>query len=184
MKLCTIEGCGSRHYAHGLCNRHYMQVRRSNLIKVSKRKSPETRFWPRVQIGEINDCWPWTGGRFDNGYGAFAMKGRSNVRAHRYVYELTNGSIPPGMVVLHSCDNPPCCNPLHLAVGTQQDNVDDRNRKLRQARGEAAGSAKLTKEQVVVIRSDPREQRAIAADYGVCKSTIGYIKRRESWRTP
>lgn len=44
------------------------------------------------------------------------------------------------MHVLHSCDNPPCCNPAHLFLGTNADNTADRHAKGRDARGAAHGA--------------------------------------------
>jgi hypothetical protein len=128
----------------------------------------------------LRSCWPWLAGKFDNGYGAFDLNGK-NIKAHRFAYELTHERIPVGLDVLHSCDNRPCCNPHHLWVGTCGDNIKDRDSKFRQARGERIGAAKLTGDQIQAIRSDPREQCVIAKDYGVCKSTIGYVKRGQYW---
>lgn len=139
-----------------------------------------SKFWERIKKGAPDECWPWQGATFPSGYGVFTVK-RNAVRAHRIAYYLFKGEIPAGMAVCHHCDNKPCCNPRHLFGGTQLENVADRNRKGRTACGENAGRAKLTPSQVIAIRDDPREQREIAKDYGVCKSTIGYLKRGESW---
>lgn len=138
------------------------------------------RFWSKVAIGERNECWPWLAGKFDSGYGAFSLRPGKLVRAHRFAFTLYWGA--PVHNALHECDNKPCCNPWHLWDGTTMENVADRDAKGRQARGETSGTAKLTAAQVLIIRADPREQREIARDYGVCKSTIGYIKRLENWR--
>lgn len=89
-----------------------------------------TRFWTKVNVsGGPEACWPWIAGRFASGYGAF-KRGDKIVRAHRVAYELYRGPVADGMHVLHSCDNPVCCNPRHLRVGTHGDNMRD-----RQARG-------------------------------------------------
>ena len=93
------------------------------------------RLWGRVDTGgEADDCWEWTGARTALGYGR--IKGdRCTVQTHRLAYELTYGPIPDGLFVMHSCDNPPCCNPAHLAVGTNADNVHDSMRKGRARSG-------------------------------------------------
>src|SRR5256885_74384 len=99
-------------------------------------------FWNRKTISP-SGCWEWVGSKRELGYGQVRYKGRS-ARAHRIAWELTFGEIPDGRSVLHKCDNPPCINPDHLFLGTQQDNVDDMFRKGRQktpGNGKAKSSA-------------------------------------------
>jgi hypothetical protein len=79
------------------------------------------------------DCIVWTGERVGMGYGRVSYKGRRPL-AHRVAWELANGPIPDGLLVLHRCDNPPCCNANHLFLGTSKDNADDRDAKGRIAR--------------------------------------------------
>lgn len=111
------------------------------------------RFWSKVDRRGDDECWPWLASvrRKDEGYGAFYLNGRHQP-ASRVAYMLTYGDIPPGVVVCHRCDNPPCCNPAHLFLGTPQDNDADRVAKGRQARGSRNGYAKLTERQVWAIR--------------------------------
>ena len=97
-----------------------------------------TRFWAKVDLGhDADECWPWTASVFKNRgcYGKFQAgtnrETRKAVYAHRWAYEWSKGPIPPGMCVLHSCDNPPCCNPAHLSLGTRADNLADMCRKRR-----------------------------------------------------
>lgn len=71
-------------------------------------------------------CWDWLGQRSQEGYGRLG-----EVFAHRLAYEAFRGPIPPGMYVCHTCDNPPCCNPDHLFIGTNADNVRDSMSKGR-----------------------------------------------------
>lgn len=76
-------------------------------------------------------CWPWAGYRQREGYGLVRKKGQPAEAAHRVAYRLFVGPIPPGMVVMHRCDNPPCVRPDHLRVGTQAENLADMRAKGR-----------------------------------------------------
>ena len=80
-------------------------------------------FWSWVDKGDEDDCWEWKGGKTE-GYGQLNYHGVQS-RAHRIAWELKNGEIPDGMYICHSCDNPSCCNPNHLFMGTAKDNTDD-----------------------------------------------------------
>lgn len=82
------------------------------------------RFWNKVRIGGPNDCWEWLGSKTGRGYGKVKV-GNNSLSAHRVAYELTNGSITPGAWILHSCDNPACCNPRHLWSGSPSENTID-----------------------------------------------------------
>ena len=125
-------------------------------------KTIEERFWSKVnkQGGipshrpELGNCWEWTAGRFDVGYGAFANGGQ-NEGAHRFSFRLKNGKIKKGMYVLHKCDNMICVRPSHLFQGTDKDNADDREAKghTNKPKGELHPMAKLTEKQVLKIRA-------------------------------
>jgi hypothetical protein len=95
------------------------------------------RFWSKVRI--TPECWLWTARHTRKGYGMF-KQGSLDRLAHRVAWEEVNGPIPPGLCVLHKCDNPPCVRPDHLFLGTQADNIADRDAKGRQARGDRNGS--------------------------------------------
>lgn len=93
------------------------------------------RFWSKVQRGE--GCWEWQGScTGSNGYGQFWVTHTIVVRAHRFAYELTHGSIPKDAIICHRCDNPRCVRPDHLFSGTFADNTADMFRKGRAAIGE------------------------------------------------
>lgn len=81
------------------------------------------RFWAKIDTSG-SGCWEWQGYTNRDGYGSFTIGGKT-IRTHRAAYALVNGVIPQGLVVRHSCHNPACCNPDHLSVGTQRDNVRD-----------------------------------------------------------
>jgi hypothetical protein len=117
-------------------------------------------------------CWNWQRGRHERGYGLF-RENKKQIRVHRKSYELFKGPIPEGMMVCHHCDNPPCCNPDHLFVGTCTDNLRDCSSKGRKA----AVNRSLSNEQATAIKSDPRRNREIAKDYGILDQTVYAIKK-------
>lgn len=147
------------------------------------------RFWAKVdKSGGPDECWPWTGARFIYGYGHFGLVGRKSARANRVAYAITTGTDPGDFCVCHRCDNPPCCNPSHLFLGTMKENMHDRDRKgrLRVATGELHGASKLTNAQVKQIRElawAGQSNFQIAQEFGVCEHTIIGIKTGRSWRT-
>ncbi len=155
------------------------------------RKPPKTtktiaqRFWPKVDKRCPDECWPWTASVSPAGYGM--MSGERSVRrmpiyAHRVAWELHNGRIDNGLNVCHRCDNPPCCNPAHLFLGTKADNSRDRNAKGRQARGPKLWSAKLTETQIIEIRASSESQRILGQRYGVSGQHISGIRTKRFWR--
>lgn len=108
--------------------------------------------------------------------------------AHRISYEISAGKeIPPGVIIMHSCDNPQCVNPAHLSTGTSMDNCRDCIAKGRNAKGERNGRARLTEEQVSEIRglynkAAGRTLHYLAKAYHVGHVTIWNIVRQISWR--
>ncbi len=105
----------------------------------------------------------------------------THIKAHRLAWALHNGADPAGLVILHTCDNPPCVNPEHLVVGTNRDNQMDKVRKGRQSRRDHGhGAQKLISVQVEAIVADTRRQCVIAAEYGVSHQLVSRLKDR--WR--
>jgi hypothetical protein len=110
--------------------------------------------------------------------------------AHRVAYTLCYGPIPNGLQVCHRCDNPPCCNPYHLFLGTIADNMADKKRKGRARAGWISGerhwASKLTEDDVRAIRAALTDGTVtmvtLAAQYGVSAPTIFSIKHRRHWR--
>jgi len=109
---------------------------------------------------------------------------------HRLVYALAHGlsrADIEGLVVMHICDNPPCVNVEHLALGTHADNVADREAKGRgrRPRGVDHGHAKLTESQVAEIRTRYTAggvlQRVLAVEFGVKIVAVSNIVRRKTW---
>lgn len=108
---------------------------------------------------------------------------RKNTLLHRYIYRKFYGEIPEGLVVRHKCDNSKCCNPLHLELGTREDNNHDRVQRNRSAKGEHHGRAKLTEQKVLEIyNNDKLSVTALARKYNVPHSHIYKIKRKMIWK--
>lgn len=86
------------------------------------RPLPE-RFWSKVE--KTDACWLWRGGVKPNGYGRFVIGHSTQVYAHRFAWELTNGAVADGLFVCHHCDTPLCVRPDHLFLGTHTENMRD-----------------------------------------------------------
>jgi hypothetical protein len=138
----------------------------------------------------FSGCWIFTGAADDFGYGVVGTGGRGmpNDRAHRITYKHFHGEIPGGMFVCHECDVPSCCNPSHLFLGTNQDNVDDMVKKGRNSKpprnlhvaGSAHPGSKFTEAEVLDIREQNKmgvSMYSMAKKYGVSQSTMQRIVR-------
>lgn len=142
------------------------------------------KFWSSKT--ESNGCWEWTKYKNSKGYGSLTFRKRA-IRAHRLAWELTNGPIPEGVMVLHKCDNPSCINPDHLFLGTNDDNMKDCASKGRirnnSYRGEKSNLVKLTAEKVLEIKrlKGVKSQYEIARQFGVTQGCIGRIHRGLNW---
>ena len=146
-------------------------------------KSDQDYILARVKVTPYG-CWEWFRCRCKKGYGQISRGGKL-FRAHRVAWSAWNGPVPKGLGVLHSCDNPPCCNPEHLRPGTQLDNMRDRALRGRTARGERHGRARYTSAQVLEVKRLLEEgwlsQRRIAKALGVPYSFVLDIKYRNRW---
>lgn len=144
-------------------------------------KDPRLLFWKYVH--KTDGCWIWTGPRNSQGYGML-NSGKMKIFAHRFSWGIHNGPIPEGMCVLHHCDNPRCvrADRDHLFLGTRLINNSDMVLKRRHAFGSRHARAKLSEEDIPMIRKDSRPNTEIAKEYGVTKNVISDIKLRVTWR--
>lgn len=146
--------------------------------KINTPYTPES-FWDTVDTGG-SGCWEWSRFRNKAGYGYFKWKSKLTM-AHRVAYELAIGEIPDGMYVLHKCDNPPCCNPDHLWLGTKDDNNKDKKAKNR---GRSAPK-KLDAPRAALLKWDLVHGfgfRETARKFGVSLPTVLYICDGKAWR--
>ena len=149
--------------------------------------SIKDRFFASFITEPNSGCWLWTAS-FRGTYPELNYYGRA-VPAHQFSWELHNGPIPEGdgyhgTCVLHRCDTPPCVNPHHLFLGTQQANMVDCAKKGRHNKhaGEAHHKARLTADQVRKILASKGSSREVGNQYGVSKSTIKHIRSGRHWK--
>lgn len=160
---------------------------------MGKQMNMEQVFWSHV--AKSDDCWAWTASLNRKGYGQFefSVPSRRTIRAHRASWTIHFGEVPPGMWVLHKCDNPACVRPDHLFLGTNVDNVRDKINKGRQVKGIGHYCARFTEDQVRSIREEhirglsPGKMRVgsmryLAKKYGVGFSAIQSIINRRTWK--
>ncbi len=170
--------------------------------KATDPREIERRLLDRL-VRASSGCWIWTGSKNEKGYGKIGVWNANSDSAtytHRLSYTLFCGLIPDGMFVCHRCDNPACCNPVHLFIGTNEDNVRDMVSKERNSKGEShylrrnpdrilkgerIASAKLTERLVreIVRRSESGESQAdISRDTGMSRASVCLIVNRKVWR--
>jgi len=133
-----------------------------------------------------NGCWIWTANKSKRGYGLVTKDGTTKNVTRIILAAKLGRPLSPGLMALHSCDNPPCVNPEHLWEGSSLDNNRDMNAKGRGVYviGERHGLSKLTRNDVHQIRemlAKGTSQRKIAARFNVRQGTISYIKSGETW---
>jgi hypothetical protein len=153
---------------------------------VMARKKRNSGFWECMIVTE-SGCWEWQGYREPGGYGQIRINGKLH-KTHRLAFELTYGESP--LVVRHTCDNPPCCNPNHLLGGTHADNVADKIERGRgrcgNLRGEQIGNSKLTTEDVLSIRANYKTGnftlKELGEQHGVTYSMAWLIVHRKKWK--
>lgn len=149
------------------------------------RKEPrpiQESFWEKVDVRSKDECWEWLAAVTKDGYGSFKSK-----LAHRVAWELEKGEIPDGMLVCHTCDNPPCCNPSHLFLGTQRNNMDDMVQKGRSPNnsGSKNPKAKFIEQDILDIyrlHNSGMSAYRIAKNYSVSESNIHSIVKGKTWK--
>lgn len=145
------------------------------------------RFWKHVNIKSDNECWEWKGNINRSGYGQFTIR-HKNYRSHRIAYDLTYDTIPDGKQVLHHCDNRKCCNPNHLFLGTNQDNMMDAKikGKFLGRDGKNNSNSKFMDFEIMEIRnlymSGLYSYRNLSNIYKTSHSNICNIINKKSWK--
>lgn len=145
------------------------------------------------RVNKTDTCWLWTGCVNIHGYGKIGIPGLGQgvtTATHRLAWKLLRGPIPEGINVCHHCDNPPCCNPDHLFLGTQKDNLQDMGKKGRHPGpgffGETHNKAKLTEAKVIEIRRLHKEKKLLHSElaklFNISKPNVSHILSRRTWK--
>ena len=159
-----------------------------------RQKRNPKRFWAKVKKLGQNNCWIWLAATNGCGYGIFYANGR-NYQAHRFSMQLYLNRELKGSkqltkddeLVLHKCNDRSCVNPNHLYLGTQKDNIKDRDRQGRQSKGEHRYNHKLTTNAVKRIRKLYKKYGkhnlvVLAKEYHVHPSTISAVVKNKGWK--
>lgn len=177
------EGWGAKYCSTKCSLNDNRKIITSKVIAENKkRKRPlAERFWEKVEIGEIDECWEWQANKLPKGYGTFKDEMLKINLAHRMAYFLKNGDFDRNLVICHSCDNPPCVNPNHLFLGTQKDNLEDSVQKGRFPKGEKHHNSLISdekKEYILKMISEGKKLIEIANQLEIPYHTVTNIKYR------
>lgn len=136
----------------------------------------EQKFWSRVNRGDNDECWEWTGSQ-TKGYGNLTHKSQT-LYAHRVAYRLEHGDVPDGAHVLHECHNKSCVNPAHLKLGNHTDN-------MRDARQQGKAHHQLDAETALAVKSDYAEtsmtQQQVADKHDISQSLVSLVVNEKIW---
>ena len=162
-------------------------------MKLWKDLSFLKRFWAKVSVRGPDQCWPWSAGKSDQGYGQISRGKREEglVYAHVASWMIANHkAVPSDQEIMHACDNRWCVNPKCLSPGTRKDNMQDARRKGRlvhsdPVKGSRHGMSKLTEGDIPTIfylRAQGWLQRDIAKRFGINQTKISAVLHRKTWR--
>jgi hypothetical protein len=178
--ICSVHECAEPMHAKQMCKRHYKQFHRTGAVRiglVGKHGPISERFWHHVDKKSDAECWNWKGHLDKDGYGSLRTP-KTQVRAHRVSFQIHNDQSIDGLIVRHLCNNPSCVNPAHLAVGTQVDNMRDRELAGNTPRNEAHKNCKFSDLIVEAVIAGTGTYKQIADRFSMSESQVGNIKRK------
>lgn len=162
-----------------------------NLLPIQNRKRAELKKVPMIdriiallKVNTENGCHEYQGSRCRQGYGYISDEFGKTKKAHREIFKHFNGEITDGLIVRHACDNPKCCNPEHLILGTHKDNAMDAKIRGRNARGSKNWYSKLTEKDVYSIKKMLKvggKPSVIAKIFNITRGNINKIRSGMAW---
>lgn len=206
---CTCEMCAKKYFLserraaiNRFCSRKcHTTWMGKNFGFIGKHGRVSGSFDDKYLVNKETGCHEWIAAKNKNGYGLTAYKGKS-IQAHRLAWTIKFGEIPSGMFVCHKCDNPSCCNPDHLFIGSAYDNCQDmiskgrafyqkqsvirgfENTKRSRTNPDGSSNSKLKIKDVIQIKKrllEGEPHSSIAKSYAVSKSTITSINTGNRW---
>jgi len=184
--FCSLDSCERPLYARGWCRLHYGRARVHGGPLAGPTFKGAGLAWLERQIvvGDRYVCWECPGSGDRGGYVRVTFRGR-RMKAHQVALILDGRPRPGNLLALHSCDNPPCCNPAHLRWGTDWDNLQDSIRRGR-ARSilQPELSSPLTRAdvaEIVRLGASDLSRLEIGRRFGVTETTVGRILRGDTW---
>lgn len=189
-RRCSLDGCSTKHYGNGYCQKHYYRARRhGNPQTPGHRGRPSVPVSARIAARTVpdGDCLMYQSKRETRSGHVTVYRDGQYVGVHRAAWELANGPVPEGLYVLHRCDRPRCVNVAHLFLGTIADNNADRDRKGRHValKGSSNGFARLNESSVAQLKrrlTDGATTYATAEEFGVSQSTVWLISAGRTWK--
>lgn len=166
-----------------------MEIRKAERrLALEKARSFDPALYDRI-MANLNakqpyDCWTWKRPLYSKEHYPQIRNGGKKLKVHRLFFEMFFRPLLPGECVLHSCDNPSCCNPVHLHAGSQKENAMQRAAKGRSGNvnGEKNGRAKITKEEAAYILTSKESYSKLGAKFGVTKQAVYSIKKNINWK--
>lgn len=174
------KGFGSRKIATELGLKRDVVRRVLNELNIRHAKHPintTDTILSKVYKNEHSGCWEWQGSKNNEGYGQVSYQGKIHL-VHRLTYELIIGRIESDMYVCHKCDNPKCCNPAHLFIGTPRDNQIDCRLKNRNP------TSKINYNNALKIKrlfNDGYSRKEISQQYSISYQQVCRIINGKYW---
>ena len=183
---CKIDGCEKASKSLGMCQSHYMRLRRygNPCVEIKNKRGRVSAFLTEALNTETDLCIEWPFNRNAKGYGYVHKSKSQRAVANRIVCTLAHGEPPtPEHQAAHSCNNPPCINKNHLRWATPKENAFDRIANGTEPRGTKAQAAKLKDDDVIAIRelAKTESKKSIADMYGICFQHVYAIVNKEAW---
>jgi hypothetical protein len=182
-RICSIGGCGKRHKAKGFCVMHYYRLMRNGDAKVAKKAANGECINFLQNMKASQDCIDWPFGKFSDGYGSIHFEGKT-MRASRASALLHHGKPESQkMEAAHSCGNRLCVNPKHIRWATRLENENDKIGHGTRSVGEKHGAAKLTEDDVRMIRQLIKTQTAasLCRKFNMSRGAIDHILKGKNW---